>query len=133
MIKEVQAIDIDGFVFINETHTILPDQEATLDRRFGKGNWDFIFVPKEGWTWEQQLEEASHFVLTSLRKIKRDERPLVAVFLSPVPALLCLLSRIEGSDRTVEVQVFHNDNREAKELPGGRVVHVVAADGWILV
>ena len=49
-----------------------------------------------------------------------------------------LLSKYEGikASTTMEyftVSVFHNDNRVAKELPNGKIVHVIAETGWILV
>lgn len=124
---------VKALIFINKQHTILPDQERVLDLEYGKGNWDFIFVPKEGWTWEQQIEEASHFVKIAGESMKDRGEKMTAVFLSPIPGLLSTLSKIEGRYQSLEVRVFHNDNRVAKELPGGKIVHTVAPTGWILV
>jgi len=31
------------------------------------------------------------------------------------------------------VHIFHNDNREKKELPNGKIIHTVAQKGWVLV
>lgn len=51
------------------------------------------------------------------------------VFVSPVPVLLAKLS----ASQVVKVHVLHNDNREKKELPNGKIISVVAKEGWELV
>lgn len=47
------------------------------------------------------------------------------------------MAMVGGMDCTVDerykVLIFHNDNREKKELPGGKVVSVVSQTGWQLI
>jgi hypothetical protein len=51
------------------------------------------------------------------------------VFVSPIPAMIKRLVATKGAD---EVLIFCNDKREKKELPNGKVIYVVAQDGWYL-
>lgn len=51
------------------------------------------------------------------------------IFVSPIPYLIKFLAGSTGTD----VYVFHNDNREKKELPDGRIIQTVAKTGWQLV
>jgi uncharacterized protein (DUF111 family) len=46
------------------------------------------------------------------------------IFVSPIPALMKLMRHWK---------VFHNDNREKKELPNGKIIMTVAKKGWVLV
>lgn len=66
------------------------------------------------------------------------------VFLSPVPALIIELAEwafyekgyrygLGMGNLDVDVKVMHNDFREKKELPNGKVISVVAEEGWELV
>ena len=61
------------------------------------------------------------------------------VFVSPIPYMLMELSRksiycdISGKQELYKVLVFHNDRREKKELPDGRIIQTVAETGWQLV
>ena len=50
------------------------------------------------------------------------------MFASPVPALIALAQRAG-----VEVKVLHNDKREKKELPNGKIIMTVAQAGWVIV
>jgi len=53
------------------------------------------------------------------------------VFASPIPYLIKLLSRQlnftidEGLKHAYNVLIFHNDKREKKELPNGKVIMTV--------
>lgn len=123
-------------VILNEQHTLLPDQERVLNEKFGEGEWATFFVPSNGWTLEEQQRISE--------KYRRSDVPAV-VFASPVPFLLMELARTEGvaslADRhnlgrtidTPTVYVFHNDRREKKELPNGKIIHTVAQEGWEIV
>jgi hypothetical protein len=64
----------------------------------------------------------------------------VVVFVSPIPALLLILAQRDGerfgsgaNDGLSCVQVFHNNKREKKELPNGKIISVTATEGWELI
>jgi len=105
-------------IIINEQHSLLPDQKRVLNEEL-RGPWELFPVPAGGWTLAEMRDE----VLPEI-----GDRPVV--FVSPIPALILMLA---GSRAGVNVWVMHNDCRVAKELPGGRVVHTVAPEGWELV
>lgn len=121
------------YVILNEQHRLLPDQERLLNERFGDA-WEIYHVPADGWTLAEQRK-------------KRDELETAdaVIFASPVPYLLKELSFYQGASHMAslenmkvsygrpEVLVFHTDKREKKELPDGRIISVVAAEGWQLV
>jgi len=110
-------------VVMNEQHTLLDEQKKILDETFK--TYDFLLVPASGWT----LEE--------MERIQYQLRERVVVFVSPVPYLLACAIRwtTHGalSPTATKVYLFHNDRREKKELPDGRVIQVVAPTGWQLV
>ena len=116
---------LKNVVVINESHTLLPEQEEILNREFPDG-WELLKVPVSGWT----LEE-----MDSVMDNARDWGNVI--FISPVPYMLKTLSQWQGEDNglgwTPKVRLFHNDRREKKELPNGRIVSVVAREGWQLV
>ena len=105
-------------VVMNEDHSLLPEQREILKEKYG--NYDFRYVPKEGWL----LEEINWLV-----EWYENSHVEEVVFVSPVPSLLMKLSRLNGKT----VRVFHNDNRNKKTLPNGKVVYTVAQEGWELV
>lgn len=104
-------------VIINEQHGMMESQEKLLGEVFGE--YEEYKVPASGWSVgdmervQKELEETTESV----------------VFLSPVPVLLGKMSA-EGS---VGVYVLHNDRRQKKELPNGKVIMVVAEEGWELI
>jgi len=49
------------------------------------------------------------------------------VFVSPIPYMVKELAK------DANVLVFHNDRREKKQLPNGKIIQVVAETGWQLV
>lgn len=112
-------------VFINEQHYLLPGQVELLEDVY-----ETRLVPKDGWTYEEQLVVANQ-ALNDLRESEDDEDSVV--FVSPVPALLKLLAHASGKFGGFDCLVFHNDRRDKKELPDGRIISVVAKDGWELV
>ena len=122
-------------IIINEQHNLLPDQDRVLKETFSEEKHQFEFVksPAGGWTLEEMNE-----------KIKELQQADIIVFVSPIPYMLKRLSYSEGYNAAYEppfpphlhaprVLVFHNDRREKKELPGGRIIQVVAQTGWRLV
>ena len=133
-----------GVVFLNEQHTILPNQKKVLEDRFGD-NYEILIVPKEGWT----IEEMKELVYRLSSVINGDEvlHGVEWVFISPIPYLIKALTEIvtfavdnfsgtSFGNMTFPapcVLVFHNDKRNKKELPDGKVISVTAQDGWILV
>ena len=122
-------------VIMNEQHSLLPSQEDLLKSHFE--TFDFLRVPDGGWTAQEMREMA-----TSLEGRN-------VVFVSPVPVLLAIVSARAGASRTgnmaekdgaigfagpeTHVFVMHNDHREKKELPNGKVVMTVAREGWEIV
>lgn len=119
-------------VIINKAHKLLPDQERLLNQAFPTGwtRWD---VPEEGLTAEAQAAAAAELC----------EHPVVVA--SPVPFLTARLAAIKAAraqrslfiDTQINLWVFHNDRRVAKEVPDGkggvRVIHTVAPEGWQLL
>lgn len=111
-------------VIMNEQHTLLPAQEALLSPGF-----EIEKIPADGLT-------AAHQAAVVDRLVARNVR---IVFLSPVPLMLAKASAFMGNcegragSAPFSVALFHNDRREKKELPGGKVISVVAAEGWQLI
>jgi len=99
-------------VIINEQHSLSNQQQELLNGFFGPEEWQRYDVPAEGWTKEQIMHHS---------EILNED----VIFVSPIPFLMKLLF-IGGRN----IYVFHNDRREKKELPGGRVVYTVPEDGW---
>lgn len=104
-------------VVLNEQHKLMKNQVEVLDENFGEGNWELFNVPASGWTLSEMTGVAK-----SLEEAK------IVVFASPIPALMVMLS-----EKRVKFSAFHNDNRVKKELPDGRIITVVAQDGWVIV
>lgn len=96
----------------------MEDQVRVLNEQFGEGNWERYDVPSEGWTLQQQKEKVSELLETSE----------IVVFASPIPAMIKFTVLL----RTSDVLIFHNDVREKKELPNGRIIMTVAKEGWVL-
>ncbi|NTW13832.1 MAG: hypothetical protein HGA31_02250 [Candidatus Moranbacteria bacterium] len=117
-------------VVMNESHKLFPEQKTLLQEKFG--TYEILSVPEEGWTLEEMRGVADSIDLW------QDQ----VLFVSPVPYLLATLSFKAGEmcglvgpipeDRR-GVYIFHNDLREKKELPGGRIVSVTATTGWVTV
>lgn len=120
-------------VIINETHSLLPEQERLLNETFNR--YEFLYVPQAGWSKEDQLRIAKQLV---------NEGGNI-IFISPVPVLLSLIAFYKGYGQAgietgqplmgydINLFLFHNDHRQKKELPDGRIIQVVASTGWQLV
>lgn len=102
-------------VIMNQTHSLMQDQQDVLDKTFPQG-FDILGVPADGWTLQQQLD------------ITQDLIGKTVVFVSPVPVLLAKATKLG-----VDAYVFHNDNRDKKQLPNGKIIMVVAQTGWQLI
>jgi hypothetical protein len=127
------------FIIINEQHSLLPDQERALNEHWSNSyKTETVLVPAEGWTYKQQIEIADQLVeKVSEKTFKHTPWPeVVVIFVSPVPALMLLLTRLHGEINIVTL-TFHNDNRVAKEITdkngNKKLIHTVAPTGWQLV
>lgn len=117
-------------IVINEQHSLKKEQRELLEKQFPLNRWNhnYIKVPDAGWSFDEQTQQAGELTGKTV------------VFVSPVPYLLASVSRSQGYAESKEIQeyntdtyLFHNDNREKKELPNGRTISVVAETGWELV
>jgi len=125
-------------VIMNENHTLLPEQERILKEMFPDLEPEFLFAPATGWTKEEMDKIVASFKEVAIGPDRYHTQDVV--FVSPIPYLLRELTRAEvdaypeySIDTGIWVSVFHNDRREKKELPDGRVIQVVAQEGWQLV
>ena len=121
-------------IIINEQHGLIEEQRQLLEEKFGS-NIEMLLVPASGWT----LEE--------METVAKDLEGETVVFVSPIPFLLSALSFMSGyghestclsanghlMGENTNVFIFHNDNREKKELPNGKVIFTVAKTGWQLI
>ncbi|OXB94795.1 hypothetical protein [Parageobacillus galactosidasius] len=105
------------FVIKNEQHSLFEEQIRLLHERFGY--YKEYLVPADGWTLAQMQE---HIAFLS-------QNADTIVFASPIPYMIKQLSRYNY----LRVFVFHNDKREKRVLPDGRVIQTVASTGWQLV
>lgn len=101
-------------VILNEQHKLMESQKQILDLKFD--NWELLSVPNDGWTKLQQEE------------VCRDIQKHIVVFASPIPYLLGLVVKCGTL-----TYVLHNDKRDKKELPNGKIISVVATEGWELL
>ena len=120
-------------IIINESHSLLPEQERLLNERFER--YEFLYVPKNGWSYNEQLRIARDLVQEGGN----------IIFVSPVPVLLAYIGFYKGYGRAgidigqpfigcdINLFLFHNDHRLKKELPDGRIIQVVSPTGWQLV
>jgi hypothetical protein len=107
-------------VIINEQHTLLAEQEKILREKFEE--IEFVMVPASGWT----LDEMRALARTDKFQ-ERHYKDTFIVFISPIPGLIKALFNLHN------VLMFHNDNREKKELPNGKIIMTVAKEGWQLI
>ena len=105
-------------LIINEQHTLLPQQEEAISNA-GLEITTILRVPATGWTASEQIEIAANW--------SAEHGKSVPLFVSPVPVLLATLARRR------HVRIMHNDRREKKELPNGKIIFTVAQDGWEVV
>ncbi len=106
-------------VIKNKTHQLFSEQQMLIEKIGGEIK--FLEVPTEGWDLQKMKE-----VLESFENYAGDTK---FIFVSPIPYLLKETVKKYG-DR---VYIFHNDRREKKTLPDGRIIQVVANEGWQLL
>ena len=127
---------MEALVIINEDHSLLEEQKEILNEKFNKIS--FFKIPREGMTLKEMKEALENFIFP-----KMEDDGINIVFVSPIPYLLKECSSFSSKlwedfvngwkCNTPRVFVFHNDNREKKELPNGKVIYTVAKTGWVLV
>jgi hypothetical protein len=110
---------IKAKVVLNEQHQLMEDQKRVLDERFTADGWELYPVPANGWTLEQMEEKVKSEGLYTVE----------VVFASPIPAMMKILNSWASN----KWHVLHNDRREKKELPGGKIIMTVAKEGWQIV
>ena len=112
-------------VVINEQHSIMKDQVRAIKDFFGDVV-DIIFerIPAEGLTKEELIEKSIEMM--------KSEEVKAYIFASPIPVMLMTCTRFEVGT-SPDVYTFHNDNREKKELPNGKIIMTVAQTGWKVV
>jgi uncharacterized protein YrzB (UPF0473 family) len=128
-------------IIINERHNLLPKQKEILEQDYK--NFEVLKVPAGGWNLQEQKEVASRLYKQVATNLLGEETGNTIVFVSPVPFLMKEMQKraimsvpFHDMSREYEnyrVLVFHNDRREKKELPDGKVISVVAKEGWQLV
>ena len=125
-----------ALVIMNENHSLLPEQEKILKERFEE--YEILPVPATGWTLEE-IDRKIEEILSSVNSVRINTG---VVFVSPIPYMIMELARREVEllgtgeywcQTGIRCYVFHNDRREKKELPDGRIIQVVAKEGWQLV
>jgi hypothetical protein len=108
-----------NYLVINEQHKLLPEQEWLLDFNYEFETFQNVKIPAAGWTRQQMDEWIDSLDWTQVGDV---------VFVSPVPYLIKMVTiRLGGCS------IFFNEKREKKELPDGKIIMVLAQDGWILV
>lgn len=125
-------------VVINEQHTLLDEQAELLRSKYN--SIEFVKIPACGLTANEQEKLAYEIHKQVGQGLLWPKNPPDVVFVSPVPYLLKRLvqmAMVGGMDCTVDerykVLIFHNDNREKKELSGGKVISIVSQTGWQLI
>jgi hypothetical protein len=127
------------YIIINEQHSLLEDQERILKERFPNAKLEKVAIPAKG----LNLQEITELV----KELTQEDGNIV--FVSPIPAMMVLLSRelaeikyykgeadarnLSSGCPDVQMFTFHNDHREKKELPNGKIIFTVAQEGWQLV
>lgn len=119
-------------IIINEQHSLLPQQEQLIRKKLGQ-EIELKKIPSEGIN-RQEIEELAK-ELGLLHNVN-------IVVLSPIPLLLARLAYYSGVYDTLAmyggspgnpVYILHNDKREKKELPNGKIISVTAQEGWELI
>jgi hypothetical protein len=112
------------YLIINEQHTLMPEQVEILTQQIGE--YITLNIHASGLT-RSQLES-----FTVDNGILYND---IIIFASPIPYLIKILSsRLTfENELAYNVLIFHNDKREKKELPNGKVIMTVAQTGWELV
>jgi len=136
VLEAVQSMDVDALesahvelqeatagnggivlVIINEQHTLMDDQQRAILNDFcPDGMIATVKIPADGLS-RQEIKTISEQLAKTRCHV---------VFASPIPYMILLLAS-KGKNL---VGVLHNDHREKKELPNGKVISTVAPKGW---
>lgn len=109
-------------VIKNVTHRLFEEQQVLIEQLTTNADEIKVLeVPADGW----DLQEMNR-VLENFESYPNDTK---FIFVSPIPYLLKETVKRYGD----QVLIFHNDRREKKELPDGRIIQVVASKGWQLL
>lgn len=112
-------------VVINEQHTLLEDQERII-KNAGYDRVEFVKVSADGWDKSQMDAFINSYNYTE-----------DILFVSPIGYMIKHMSSLMAL-KTMnnilcgEVIIMCNDRREKKELPNGKIISVVAKEGWYL-
>lgn len=123
------------YYVINEQHALLPAQETALNAlaEHLELETEKVEVPAEGLNVTEILSLAQ----------KLEEQYVVIV--SPIPLLVARLgwkcgfekgwTYVDHANHTPQTHawIMHNDKREKKELPNGKVISTIAQTGWVLL
>lgn len=120
-------------VIINEQHSLLPQQEELI-KKLGE-EIELVKIPAEGINRQEIDQLAEELVQDAVL----DNANIVV--LSPIPLLLALLvkdtavynDKYDYDGEIGSIYILHNDKREKKELPNGKIISVVAQEGWELI
>lgn len=120
-------------VIINEQHSLLPQQEELI-KKLGE-EIELVKIPAGGINRQEIDQLAEELVQDAVL----DNANIVV--LSPIPLLLALLvkdtavynGKYDYDGEIGSIYILHNDKREKKELPNGKVISVVAQEGWELI
>lgn len=119
-----------AIVVINEQHSLMAEQTSILNEQFE--SVELLKVPANGWNLGE-IKEVCYGLDYQLMK------GYAVVFASPIPSMIKMLcvsstSYEDVTSQTIQnIFVFHNDRREKKELPGGKIIFTVSETGWELV
>ncbi len=119
-----------AIIIINENHSMMDEQKSIIEERYQK--YEILKVPSQGWNIDEMIDKI--FKLHD----KACEEGVDIVFVSPIPLMIRELTEMamcprDTGKKRYGVKLFHNDRREKKELPDGRIISVVAQTGWQLV
>jgi hypothetical protein len=122
---------MNAIVILNEQHELMEEQTRILNEKYEY--WKICSVPAAGWTLEEQKEIAYKLSDEKADKVMGSPVPYLSMHLAAHYAANCEM----GDGRPVifygQVCLFHNDRREKKELPGGKIINIVAQTGWQLI
>jgi hypothetical protein len=109
-------------VIKNETHQLFDEQQMLIEQLATNADEIKVLeVPADGW----DLQEMNR-VLENFESYPNDTK---FIFVSPIPYLL----KETVKRYCDQVLIFHNDRREKKELPDGRIIQVVSSTCWQLI
>ncbi|MGM8331807.1 hypothetical protein [Clostridium perfringens] len=120
---ESERVSTKAKVILNEQHSLLPNQQEMLNKKFGENGWEIFSIPSNGWTLREQLEKVEELKGSFEKETK-------IVFASPLPIMI---AHLVSWKQWETIFIFHNDKREKKELSNGKIIFTVAQKGWQLV